>query len=422
MIAPTTDNMSAVRRHLARRISSPEESVRTRLIELAATLPNVIAMGRGDPDLPTPPHIVQAAKDALDRGATHYTHPAGDPKLRQAIARHIEDSIGVGYDPESEIIVTTGAQEAVYIAMLTLLEERDEVLLPTHRFTSYDMAVELCGGAVKTYATVTDDNRYSLSADEIRRQLTPRSTMLSVVSPDNPTGGVASPEEITAVAALTKEAGLLVMSDEIYSKFVYDGRKHTSIVAQPAMRERSLLVNGLSKCYAMTGWRVGYLAGPADYMRSIIEIKHTLTICTPAVSQAAALAALEGPQDVIEQMRQTYDERRQDLLAALADMGLPYVHPAGAFYVYVDISPTGMSSPDFCLQLLKDTGVLILPGTMFGSEGERFIRMSLLAPRAQIVEAAERMETVITRYREQAGECESLGPGSRTSRPGDSGS
>jgi aminotransferase len=362
---------------------------------------NVIAMGRGDPDLPTPPHIVQAAKEALDRGATHYTHPSGDPTLRTAIARHIEDSIGVSYDPESEIIVTTGAQEAVYIVMLTLLSEGDEVLLPTHRFTSYDMAVELCGGKVTTYSTILD-GEYILSAAEISRHLTPRSVLLNVVSPDNPTGGVAAPDDVRAVAELAQANDLLVISDEIYSKFVYDGRSHTSIVSLPGMRERSLLVNGLSKCYAMTGWRVGYLAGPADYIRSIVEIKHTLTICTPAISQAAALAALTGPQDIIEQMREIYDERRHEIMAALTDMGLPFIRPAGAFYVYVDISPTGMSSPEFCLRLLEDTGVLILPGTMFGEEGDHYIRMSLLAPKEQIAEAAERMEGAIKRYKAEA--------------------
>jgi aminotransferase len=361
---------------------------------------NVIALGRGDPDLPTPPHIVEAAKAALDQGATHYTHPAGDPRLRRAIAEHIKASIGVSYEPD-EIIVTTGAQEAVYLTMLTLLEPGDEVLLPSHRVMSYDMAIELNGGKVATYPTVID-GEYRLSAEQIAKQITPQTTMLSVASPDNPTGGVASPEDIAAVAKLAKAHDLLVISDEIYSKFVYDDRRHASIVAEPGMWDRTLLINGLSKCYAMTGWRVGYLAGPLDYMRAIVEIKHTLTICTPSVSQAAALAALEGPQDVIEEMRRTYDERRHDMMAALSDMGLPFVQPAGAFYIYVDISPTGMSSPDFCLRLLEDTGVMIFPGTMFGSEGERWVRMSLLAPREQIVEAAERMEDAIRRYRAEA--------------------
>ena len=398
MAAHTATDTSTLRRRLASRVGMPEEGVRTKMLEMASGMTNVIALGRGDPDLPTPPHIVSAAKEALDRGITHYTHPAGDLTLRQAIARQVEAATGIQYDPATEIIVTTGAQEAVYLAMLTLLEPGDEVLLPSHRFTSYDMAAELSGGHVAPYSTVID-GQYRLSVAEIERAVTDRSKLLSVVSPDNPTGGVAEPADLEAVADLARRHDLLVISDEIYSPFVYDGRSHRSILTFPGMRDRTLLVNGVSKSYAMTGWRVGYLAGPADFMRAIVEVKHTLTICTPAVSQVAALTAIEGPQDCIEEMRQIYDDRRQCLMASLADMDLPYVYPAGAFYVYVDVSSTGMSSPDFCLRLLQDTGVMIFPGTMFGSEGERWVRMSLLAPREQIEEAADRVLGAVRTYR-----------------------
>lgn len=399
--APPASEVSPLRRGLASRVATPEEGFRTRMLELAAGMSDVIPLGRGDPDLPTPPHIVAAAKAALDRGATHYTHPAGDLPLRQAIAATIAATIGVDYDPATEIIVTTGAQEAVYMAMLTLLEPGDEVLLPSHRFTSYDMAVELSGGKVVPYSTVID-GEYRLDAARIERAASPRAKILSVVSPDNPTGGVARPEELTAVAELARRRDLLVISDEIYSRFVFDDRAHASILTGPGMRERTLLVDGLSKCYAMTGWRVGFLAGPADFMRAIVEVKHTLTICTPAIAQAAALAALEGPQDCIAEMRAIYDDRRHCLLAALADADLPYVYPAGAFYVYVDVAATGMSSPDFCLRLLQDTGVMIFPGTMFGSEGERWVRMSLLAPRDQIEAASDRFIGAVQRYRTEA--------------------
>lgn len=392
---------SALRRRLASRVVTPGESVRTRMTEIAATLDDVIAMGRGDPDLPTPPHIVAAAKTALDAGATHYTHPAGDIRVRRAIARAIEAQTGVSYDPEREIIVTLGAQEAVYMAMLTLLEPGDEVLLPDPRFVTYDMGITLSGGRVVSFPTIVD-GAYRLDADAIAARLTPRSRMLSIVSPDNPTGGVATREEVAAVAALARERDLLVISDEIYSHFVYDGRQHHSILSEPDMKERTVYVSGLSKCYAMTGWRVGYLAGPADWVRAIVEVKHTLTICTPQVSQLAALAALEGPQECIAEMRAIYDARRHDLTAALADMGLPFVHPAGAFYVYVDISPTGMDAEAFCLRLLQDARVLVLPGTMFGDEGHHHIRMATLTPRESIARAMERMESAIRRYREEA--------------------
>jgi aminotransferase len=252
-------------------------------------------------------------------------------------------------------------------------------------------------------------NDYRLDSEEIARTITPRTKAISIVSPDNPTGGVATPEAIAAVARIARERDVLVISDEIYDRFVYDDARHVSIASEPGMRERTLIVNGFSKCYAMTGWRVGYLAGPADFVRSIIEVKHTLTICTPAVSQAAALAALTGPQECIAMMRDVYAERRAFLMGALDTMGLPYVRPDGAFYVYVDITSTGKRSPEFCLNLLQDTGVMMFPGTMFGNDGERHVRMSLLAPLDQIQEAVRRMSEVIARYQHEAVETQASG-------------
>ena len=400
--------VSALGRALASRIPHEDVGFRTQMLELSAGLSDVIALGRGDPDFPTPPHILEAAKAALDGGATHYTHPAGDLRLRQAIADHLRASTSLDYDPASEVLVTLGAQEAVYLAFLSLIEPDDEVLLPSHRFTSYDAGIELCGGRVRTYPTVFG-NDYRLDPEEIARAITPGTKAISVVSPDNPTGGVATPEAIAAVARIAREHDLLVISDEIYDRFVYDDARHVSIASEPEMRERTLIVNGFSKCYAMTGWRVGYLAGPADFVRSIIEVKHTLTICTPAVSQAAALAALTGPQECIAMMRDVYAERRAFLTGALDAMGLPYVRPDGAFYVYVDITSTGKRSPEFCLSLLQDTGVMMFPGTMFGNDGERHVRMSLLAPLDQIQEAVRRMSAVVARYRQEAVEAQASG-------------
>jgi aminotransferase len=406
----TTDReaVSALGRALASRIPHEDVGFRTQMLELAAGLSDVIALGRGDPDFPTPQHILEAAKAALDGGATHYTHPAGDLKLRQAIADHLRASTSLDYDSSAEVLVTLGAQEAVYLAFLSLIEPGDEVLLPSHRFTSYDAGIELCGGCVRTYPTVFG-NDYRLDPEEIARAITPRTKAISIVSPDNPTGGVATPEAIAAVARLAREHDVLVISDEIYDRFVYDDARHVSIASEPGMRERTLIVNGFSKCYAMTGWRVGYLAGPADFVRSIIEVKHTLTICTPAVSQAAALAALTGPQECIAMMRDVYAERRAFLMGALDAMGLPYVRPDGAFYVYVDITSTGKRSPEFCLSLLRDTGVMMFPGTMFGTDGERHVRMSLLAPLDQVQEAVRRMSTVVARYQQEAVETQASG-------------
>jgi aminotransferase len=395
--------VSRVRQGLTAKIKEPKVTVRTKMSEIAQTMDDVIAMGPGDPDLPTPPHIIQAAKDALDAGATHYTPPPGDPRLRAAIGQRIAAVQRVEYDPASEIIVTTGAEEAVYMALVSLVDAGDEVLVPHYRFTTYDWATELSLGTVVEYPTVFPGDVYRLDAVEIDKRLTARSKILVIASPDNPTGGVATRADVRAVADLAKERDLIVITDEIYHPFVYDGVEHYSILREPDMQTRTLLVDGFSKAYAMTGWRVGYLAGPADFMRSIIEVKHALSICAPAVSQAAALAALSGPQDCVFEMRAIYDERRHDLIAALADMGLGFVHPAGAFYVWVNISSTGMSSEEFVYRLLLDTGVLISPGTIFGHGGDEYIRMSLLVPRPRIAQAVERMEAVIARYRIEAG-------------------
>jgi aminotransferase len=397
--AHVAQHPSPLRARLASRISTPDESYRIQMYEIAATRDDIVAMGPGDPDLPTPPHIVEAAKQALDAGATHYTPPPGDIRLRRAIARMLAETRGIDYDPDSEVIVTLGAEEGIYMALLALLDPGDEVLVPDHRFTTYDWAIELSGGRLVAYPTLVD-GAFQLSAAEIARRLTPRSKILVVVSPDNPTGGVATGEEISALARLAIERDLLVVSDEIYSKFVFDDRQHHSILSIPGLRERTLLIDGFSKCYAMTGWRVGFLCGPSDFMRAIVEVKHTLSICTPAISQAAALAAVEGPQDCIAAMRHIYDNRRHALMAALADMGLSFVYPAGAFYVYVDVSSTGMPSPAFCLRLLEETGIMISPGTIFGSpDGERYVRMSLLVPDERMAEALERMEAAIKRYK-----------------------
>ncbi len=402
MTTQVLGEMSPLRAGLASRISSPDATIRTRMQEIAATLDDVVAMGPGDPDLPTPKHIIDAAKKALDDGWTHYTPPPGDIRLRRAVASMIEETRGIQYDPANGVIVTLGAEEGVYMAMLTLLNAGDEVLTPSHRFTTYDWAIEMSGGKLVSYPTIID-GAFQLNIDEIRSRITDRTKIIVVVSPDNPTGGVASADELADIARLAIEHDLLVISDEIYSKFVYDGRQHHSIVSVPGMQERSLLIDGFSKCYAMTGWRVGFMCGPSDYMRAIIEVKHTLSICTPAVSQAAALAALEGPQDCIDEMREIYDARRHELLGALSDMGLEFIYPAGAFYVYVDVTSTGMSASEFCLRLLSDTGIMIAAGTLFSpDEGERYIRMSMLVPSDRMTGALERMEAAIKRYKAEA--------------------
>lgn len=382
---------------LSGRIHQEDVSFRTRMLEIAADLPDVIALGRGDPDFHTPKHIVEAAKAAIDAHQHHYTHPAGLPELRAAIAEKLQKDNSLDYSAD-EVVVTSGVQQAIMVCMLALVDEGDEVLLPSPRFTSFDDAVRLCGGVPVPVSTYERDD-FALMPTQIEARLTERTKVLVLVTPNNPTGAVTPPAVIREIADLAQRRDLVVISDELYAKLIYEGSEHLSIASLPGMKERTITLNGFSKAYAMTGWRVGYLAAPQPFVRMLIELRHTLSINTSTPAQFAALAALTGPQDAVEEMRQAYAERRVYMMEALDQMGLTYGHPGGAFYIYANISSTGLPSPQFCETLLREGQVLIFPGTMFGDESEDHIRISYLQPLERIKEAVARMERVIAKYR-----------------------
>lgn len=379
---------------LADRIKLRKESVRTRMLNIASGLNDVIAMGRGDPDLPTPPHIVAAAQQALADGATHYTHPMGMPNLREAIGQSLATYDGLDYGVD-EIVVTTGAQEAVFAAMLACVNPGDEVIVPAPGYTSYDQAIELAGGIPVPVATYEADD-FALTAAAVAAKIGPRTKMLCLLNPSNPTGAVTPPAEVEAIAALAVQNDLLVISDEIYARLVYDGAKVLPVARVPGMKQRTITINGFSKAYAMTGWRVGYFATSPDLVKALTEVHHGLTICAPAVSQHAALAALQGPQDCVAEMRETYDQRRQVMCRALDEMGLSYGKPSGAFYVYANVSKTGLSASEFCVKMLEDAQVMIFPGSLFGDHNDNFIRISLLQPIERIEQAIDRMARTVT--------------------------
>lgn len=377
----------------ARRITAEDVSFRTKLMEAAAGLDDVIAMGRGDPDFHTPAHIVAAAKQAIDENQHHYTHSAGIPELRRAIADKLARENGLDYGVD-EIIVTSGAQEAVMLCMLALLDEGDEVLLPTPRFMSYDSAVEMCGGVVVPVPT-NEDADFAMVPSEIEARITERSKVLVLVTPNNPTGAVTPPEMIREIADIAIRHDLIVISDEIYEKLVYEGNEHLSIATLPGMRDRTITLNGFSKSYAMTGWRVGYMAAPEAFVRQLVEPRHTLSINTSTPSQYAALAALTGPQEPVDDMVRQYKERRDVMMAALDEMGLSYGYPGGAFYIYVNTTSTGMDAESFCLHMLREARVMFLPGTMFGDPRGEHIRIGYLQPLPRIEEAIARMKAVL---------------------------
>jgi aminotransferase len=364
------------------------------LMELARAKPNAIALGLGDPDLSTPAHIVAAAKRVIDAGAIAPAPPTGLPELRAAISRKLARDNGIQADPESEILVTTGGQEALFLLIQALIEPGDEVLVPDPRYTSYDNAIELAGGRMVLVPT-DEAHAFELDPDEVAERITPRTKLLLLISPNNPTGGLNRPETVRRLAELAVERGLLVIADEIYEKFVYDGHQHLSVASLPGLRERTITLNGLSKTYAMTGWRIGYLAAPPALIRAVTTLKQLVNIQAPIVSQWAGVAALDGPQDCVEEMRQTYDARRRYLMQAITELGLTYGEPRGGLYLWINTGSTGLPSAELSYRLLRDGDVLILPGSGFGAGWDDYMRMTLLQPLDQLEQAIERMRAVL---------------------------
>ena len=381
--------MSQFAKHIAPRIVEEDGSFRTRMLGIAAGRKDVIALGRGDPDFHTPAHIVEAAKAALDANAHHYTGPTGLPQLREAIAADLRASYGLDYTAD-EIVVTAGVQESIMLCMLALCAPGDEVLITSPRFTTYDTAVHLCGGVPVPVPTYEKDD-FALDVAEIEARITPRTRMFVLVSPNNPTGAVTPPDIIRKIADLAIKHDILIIADEIYAKMIYAPNEHLSIATLPGMKERTITLNGFSKTYAMTGWRVGYLAAPLDFVDKVTEPRHTMSINTCTVSQHAALAALTGPQEPLTEMLADYAARRDWLMPALTAAGFTYGHPGGAFYIYTNISSTGMPAPEFCERLLRETGVMLFPGTMFGDDSTDYIRISYLQPLPMIQEAMRRI-------------------------------
>lgn len=377
----------------AKRITEEDLSYRSKMMGIAEGLTDVIALGRGDPDFHTPQHIVDAAKRAIDENQHHYTPPNGLPQLCAAIADTLRHENNLDYSAE-EIIVTAGVQESIMLCMLGLIDPGDEVLITSPRFTTYDTAVTMCGGVPVPVPTYEADD-FALMPAEIEKRITAKSKVLVLVTPNNPTGAVTPPAVIREIADLVQKHNLILISDEIYAKLIYPGSEHLSAASLPDMKERTITLNGFSKSYAMTGWRVGYLAAPKDFVHLLIEPRHTLSINTNTPAQFAALAALTGPQDAVDAMVEIYGERRDYLMAAMTKLGFTYGHPGGAFYLYTNVSNSGMPASLFCEALLRETGVMVFPGMLFGDEDDRYIRISFLQPMDRLREAVARIETFL---------------------------
>ena len=409
------------RSRLARRVQLRERHIVTRMMDIAAGVPDVIKLGRGDPDLDTPEHIVRAGQEALAAGATHYTHPLGLPELRQAIAENIATHGGARYAPE-DIVVTPGGQQAMFIIALGLLDPGDELLIPCPGYNPYLQAAELTEAELVEIRTTIATN-FTLTADLVREHISPRSKVLILINPGNPTGTVIPPDEIERICDVAREHDLIVVSDEIYARITFDGHRAQPVASLPGMKERTLTLSGVSKAYAMTGWRVGYFAGPSDLIPALAEIHQTIlpivaissaaaAICgqnfgaglshrVRTAAWTAALAALTGPQECVEEMRRTYDERRRVLCEGLTAMGIPFAEPQGAFYVYANVAATGVDATEFCERLLTEGHVMIFPGKIYGDYTDDYARLSLTQSVPRIQEALGRIAGVVAAIRQE---------------------
>lgn len=371
--------------------------LRYRLMEMASGMSDIIALGRGDPDLPTPPHIVAAASQAMRQQRTGLSPIKGLPQLRRAIADHLRRENGLPVEHDN-VMVTTGGQEGLFLAIQAVINPGDEILAPDPRYSSYDDAIHRAGGKMVMVPTNRED-AFNLEAEAVAAAITPATKALLIVTPSNPTAGIVTEDRLRRIAEVVIEHNLIVIVDEIYGKIVYDPWRHFSIGSLPGMAERTITLDAFSKAYAMTGWRCGYAAAPANVIEAMARIKQVTTGPAATVSQWAGLAAITGPQDCVSEYRQIYTERRRVLLAGLDQMGFACGEPRGGLFVWADSSSTGIHAAELSYLLLKEARVLIFPGTAFGEKWREYVRITLLEPIEVLEEAVERIMPVIARYR-----------------------
>ena len=394
--------MTALDSRLAKRVKLSDGGLITKMLDIADGLDDVIKLGRGDPDLDTPKHIIKAGQWALANGATHYTHPLGIEPLRQAIADNIRHYGGADYATD-EIMITPGGQQGMFIIALSLLNPGDEIIVPCPGYNPYQQAAEISDAVVRKVAMTMATN-FTLTAKMVEKHVTSNSKILVLINPNNPTGTVTPPDEVRKIAELAKKHDLIVISDEIYARLTFGNNTVVPVASLPGMKDRTITLSGFSKAYAMTGWRIGYLAGPRALIEPMSEVNHAFAISTAAVSQYAALAAMTGPQDCVEDMRQTYDSRRAAICEGLDEIGMTYAEPQGAFYVYANVASLGLgiTAGTFCERLLAEGHVMMYPGTIYGDHTDDFVRMSMTQPVARIKIAMQRMAAVVTSYRTES--------------------
>ena len=354
-----------------------------------------ISLGVGEPDFDTPWHIRDEGIYSLEKGRTFYTSNSGLKELRTEISNYIQRTQGVSYDPIKEVFVTVGGSEAIDLALRAMVDEGDEVLIPQPSYVSYEPCAILAD-AVPVIIELKEENQFRLTAQEVLDKVTDKTKILVLPFPNNPTGAIMEKEDLEAIAKVVIEKDLYVISDEIYGELTYSG-KHVSIVSLPGMKERTILINGFSKAYAMTGWRLGYACGPQAIMEQMVKIHQFAIMCAPTTSQYAAVEALRNGDDDVLMMKEQYNHRRRFLLSEFERIGLPCFEPYGAFYVFPCIKKFGMTSDEFCTRLLKEEKLAVVPGTAFGDCGEGYIRVSYAYSLENLKAAMERLERFINK-------------------------
>ena len=370
-----------------------------KFFDLVSEMKDAISLGVGEPDFDTPWHIRDEGIYSLEKGRTFYTSNAGLKELKEEIASYLKRRIHVEYDPVKEILVTVGGSEGIDIAMRAMLNPGDEVLIPQPSYVSYEPCAVLAGGK-PVIIELKEENEFRLTAEELLASITDRTKLLVLPFPNNPTGAIMEKEDLEKIAGVIIEKDIFVLSDEIYSELSYKG-EHVSITSLPGMQERTILINGFSKAYAMTGWRLGYACGPKKIIEQMFKIHQFAIMCAPTTSQYAAVEALRNGDEDVAKMREAYDQRRRYLMHAFKEMGLQCFEPYGAFYVFPCIKEFGMTSDEFANRFLEEEKVAVVPGTAFGDCGEGFLRISYAYSLENLKTALERLQRFVEHLREE---------------------
>lgn len=386
-----------MREPLSKKVVQIQPSGIRKFFDIVSEMDDAISLGVGEPDFDTPWHIREEGIYSLEKGRTIYTSNAGLMELRNEICNYIHRRLHVSYDPKKEVMVTVGGSEAIDIALRAMLDPGDEVLVPQPSYVSYVPCVTLADG-VPVIIELQEADEFKLTKQQLLDHITDKTKILILPFPNNPTGSIMTAEDLSDIVDVIMEKDLYVISDEIYSELTY-GSDHVSIASFPGMKERTILINGFSKSFAMTGWRLGFATGPRNIMEQMIKIHQFAIMCAPTTSQYAAIEALKNGAADVETMKESYNERRRFLLKALRDMGFDCFEPFGAFYVFPSIKKFGMTSDEFANRLLQEEKLAVVPGTAFGDSGEGFLRISYAYSIEELKTALERMERFINKIK-----------------------